>query len=205
MRNLNKVIKISCAEGANLEGALNDFVTAHRTTPHRTTGKSLCEMLFGRRIRTRIPELSILERYDSEARDRDLLLKQKGKEYADQHNSTRSPDIRINDKVLLQQKKTSKTSTNFEHSPYKIVDVKGSQVTIESNEGVHYKRNSSHLRKFEDPTCVSTDASEDKITEEDQTGELQHPSPTREVKEPEEELRRSARVNKGKPPERLDL
>ena len=202
MRNLNKAIQIAYAEGAgDLEHGLNEFVTAYRTTPHCTTGKSPDEMLFGRRIHTRIPDLSTLERYDGEARDRDLLLKQRGKEYADCKAHAKVPDIRINDKVLLQQKKTSKTMTNFEHTPYDVVDVKGSQITIKSDEGVCYRRNSSHLRKFEEPTSI--DESDDMGVKETKSGEPQRSTEPSDTEEVEVELRRSARCNKGTPPDRL--
>lgn len=200
MRCLNKVIKISYAEGSSLQDELKSFVTAHRTTPHITTGKSPCEMLFGRRIRTRIPELITLERYDGEARDRDTIVKQKGKEYADHKAHAKVPDIKVDDKVLLQQRKTSKITTNFEHKPYEVVDVKGSQVTIKSDEGVCYKRNSSHLRKFEE--LPSTDEKDDKSVTDNQPCELQQPTPVSDSENAE--LRRSSRSNKGKPPERLE-
>ena len=67
------------------------------------------------------------------------------KEYADDKKYAIYPDLKVNDKVLLQQRKT----TMYEHDPYEIVDVNGSQVMIKSGEGVCYKRNSSHVRKFE--------------------------------------------------------
>jgi hypothetical protein len=150
MRNLNKVIKISCAQGENLEEELNKFLTAYRTTPHGTIGKAPDEMLFKRRLRTKIPELVPFDKCDEEVRDRDAVLKQKGKEYADDKENAKYPDLKVNDKVLLQQRKTCKTTTMYEHDPYEIVDVNGSQVTIKSGEGVCYKRNSSHVRKFEE-------------------------------------------------------
>ena len=78
MRNLNKVIKISYAQGGNLEEELKKFLTAYRTTPHGTTGKAPDEMLFKRRLRTKIPELVPFDKCDEEVRDRDAVLKQKG-------------------------------------------------------------------------------------------------------------------------------
>ncbi|CAB4040886.1 Hypothetical predicted protein, partial [Paramuricea clavata] len=102
-----------------------------------------------------IPELVPFDKCDEEVRDRDAVLKQKGKEYADDKKNAKYPDLKVNDKVLLQQHKTCKTTTMYEHDPYEIVDVNGSQVTIKSGEGVCYKRNSSHVRKFEESDLPS--------------------------------------------------
>lgn len=45
IRNLNEVIIIAYAQGANLEEELNNFLTAYCTT-HSTTGKAPDEMLY---------------------------------------------------------------------------------------------------------------------------------------------------------------
>ena len=132
---------------SEFEEELNKFLTAYRTTPHGTTGKAPDEMLFKRRLRTKIPELVPFDKCDEEVRDRDAVLKQKGKEYADDKKNAKYPDLKVNDKVLLQQRKTCKTTTMYEHDPYGIVDVNGSQVKIKSGEGVCYKYNSSHVRR----------------------------------------------------------
>ncbi|CAB4031679.1 Transposon Tf2-9 poly [Paramuricea clavata] len=77
MRNLNKVIKISYAQGGNLEEELNKFLTAYHTTPHGTTGKAPDEMLFKRRLRTKIPELVPFDKCDEEVCDRDAVSNRK--------------------------------------------------------------------------------------------------------------------------------
>ncbi|CAB3989583.1 Hypothetical predicted protein [Paramuricea clavata] len=107
MRNPNKVIKISYAQGGNLEEELNKFLTAYHTTPHGTTGKAPDEMLFKRCLRTKIPELVPFDKCDEE----------KGKEYADDKKNAKYPDLKVNDKVLLQQRKACKTTTMYEHDP----------------------------------------------------------------------------------------
>lgn len=89
MRNLNKVIKIAYAQKADLEEEINKFLTAYRTTPHSTTGKAPDEMLFKTRLRTKLPGLIAYDKCDEEARDRDTILKQKGKEYADKKNNAK--------------------------------------------------------------------------------------------------------------------
>ena len=122
---------------SEFEEELNKFLTAYRTTPHGTTGKAPDEMLFKRHLRTKIPELVPFDKCYEEVCDRDAVLKQ-------MQNIMTS---KVNDKVLLQQRKTCKTTTMYEHDPYGIVDVNGSQVKIKSGEGVCYKYNSSHVRR----------------------------------------------------------
>ena len=51
---------------------------AYRTTPHATTGVSPADMLYGRKVRTKLPEIREVE-LDSEVRDRDNEMKIRGK------------------------------------------------------------------------------------------------------------------------------
>jgi len=57
----------------------------YNVTPHGTTGSAPTELMFNRVIRDKIPGVQDLmgENSDSVKRDRDLVNKQKGKEYAD--------------------------------------------------------------------------------------------------------------------------
>jgi hypothetical protein len=142
------------------------------------------------------------DKCDEEVRDRDAVLKQKGKEYADDKKNAKYPDLKVNDKVLLQQRKTCKTTTMYEHDPYEIVDVNGSQVTIKSGEGVCYKRNSSHVRKFEESDLPSGNE------HIDESEHFKEPDTNEQVIDNSlvvVEPRRSSRSTKGRAPERLDL
>ncbi len=122
MRNLNKSIRIAYAQGANLEEEVNKFLTAYRTAPHCTTGKAPDEMLFKRSIRTKIAKLAPSDRLDEDVLNKDARITQKGKEYGDDKRNARSSNLKINDKVLLQQKESCKTMTTYEHDPYDIVN-----------------------------------------------------------------------------------
>ena len=54
-------------------------------------------MLFKRRLRTKLPGVIAYDRCDEEARDRDTILKQKGKEYADEKNNAKQSDLKVYD------------------------------------------------------------------------------------------------------------
>ena len=50
--------------------------------------------------------------------------------------------------MLVEQQLRSKTDTPFNATPFTLVSKRSNSCTIESNEGVQYKRNSTHVKKF---------------------------------------------------------
>ena len=157
-------------------------------------------MLFKRRLRPKVTELVPGDRLNEDARDKDAKMKQKGKEYGDDKRGARNSQLKVNDRVLLRQKKSCKTTTTHEHDSYEIVNVNGSQVTVKSGEGVVYKRNSSHVRKFEEPSPQLEQETTDRVdpenskSQESQTSRLN--SEERDVGQSadfRDEVRRSSR------------
>lgn len=55
----------------------------YHSTNHSTTGKSPAELMFGRRIRNKLPHVPLYRLDDEETRENDMVHKEKGKEYAD--------------------------------------------------------------------------------------------------------------------------
>ena len=77
-RHLLKVIKIIKAQGENLQSGLNKYLMAHRTTPHSTTGVSPVELMYGRKVRTNVPELSeISSNLEVQYGDNEMIQKYK--------------------------------------------------------------------------------------------------------------------------------
>ena len=68
--------------------------------------------------------------------------------YTDPRRNTQKNDIQERDLVLIKQKKTDKLSTNFNPNPMKIVSKGRNGVLKESLEGVQYRRNVTHLKKY---------------------------------------------------------
>ena len=96
------MLKIAQEEGKRWKDELNKFLLAYRTTPHSTTGMTPASLMFGRELKTKLPELrpnkSML---DESFRDRDWKHKLSSKFYADkQRNATFNPVV-PGDKVLL--------------------------------------------------------------------------------------------------------
>ena len=147
-RSLLKRIKIAQIEKRNWKEELGSFLIMYRTTPHSTTGVSPAELLFRRKLRTRIPGIEEFPVDDQEVRDRDSEAKEKGKLYADEKRCARESDVKEGDKVLLRQDRKNKLTPTFRPEPYHVLDKTGNSVVVESPDGVQYKRNSTHVKKF---------------------------------------------------------
>jgi hypothetical protein len=107
------------------------------------------ELMFRRKLRTKLPELRENVRLDEEMRDKDREKKKKMKGYADKRNAKES-NLSEGDKVLLRQQRINKWTTEFESQPYQVIDKHGNSVLVESPEGVQYKRNTTHVKPFQE-------------------------------------------------------
>ncbi|CAG2215593.1 unnamed protein product [Mytilus edulis] len=170
-RSIMKRVKIAQAEGRDWKLELNKFLIMYRSTAHSTTGVSPSELLFGRKIRTKLPELIDYNINDFEVRDRDAEQKEKGKIYADKRRGACESDIRVDDQVLVRQDRGNKMSTPFVPSPFKVVEKIGNSVLVESDQGVQYRRNVTHLKKFierenNDLSCSQSDANKNVVNTE---------------------------------------
>ena len=106
-RSILRRLRIAQAEGRNRKSEMDNFLMMYRSTPHFTTGVSPAELLFRRRIRTKLPHLQEFS-IEDEVRDRDSERKAKGKVYAYCQRNARESEIREGDKALLRQEKENK-------------------------------------------------------------------------------------------------
>ena len=81
MKVCQKVWHTSLVEGKNPRAEINKTLQLYRSTPHPTTGYAPAELLFGRKIRTRLPYLPDSKKRDgiSAAIARDEVQKKKQK------------------------------------------------------------------------------------------------------------------------------
>lgn len=107
-RNLLKSLKAAEAEGKKWKDKLDKFLLAYKTTPHNSTGATPAFLMFGRELKTKLPELrpnkSVL---DESTRDRDWNQKLAGKMYRDKQRHAVDNPITPEDKVLLKNTKQS--------------------------------------------------------------------------------------------------
>jgi len=137
---------------------------ASRALPHATTGKSRAELLFGRKMRTKLPD--IVERpyeENQEVRDRDHENKAKAKLYADNKRNAQHSDIALGDTVLVKQDKQNKLTTSFNERPFTVVSKNGNSVVVQSPTGEQYSRNTTFVKKFHEPTVVPETAASDAV------------------------------------------
>ena len=129
-RSLPKSLQIANLEGKNWRTELVTWLAAYRSTPQAATGATPFYLMFGREMRTKLPELrrETVEVPREEVRDRDWSNKLKGKAYADARRGATSKFIRIGDTVLLKAEKSKEFSTNFRPSPFKVVQKTGTEV-----------------------------------------------------------------------------
>mgnify|MGYP001794878679 FL=1 len=149
-RSLMRRIQMAHSNGEDYESLVMKWLFAHRNTPHSITGKSPSEMLFGRKVRTKLPGIqSVFD--DIETRDRDTEVKHKmvaerNRKY--ESGSGANNSIEIGSSVLVKRDNPSKCQTPFHENPFTVVNIRGSQVTVKSLAGRLFKRNISHIRPY---------------------------------------------------------
>jgi hypothetical protein len=112
-RSLLKRMQIARVEGQDWRKAVQTYLIAYRNTPHPTTGMCPAELMFRRKLRTKLPELRENVRLDEEMRDKDREKQAKIKGYAKESNLSEG------DNVLLRQQRINKWTTAFESQPYR--------------------------------------------------------------------------------------
>lgn len=157
-RSIVKRLKISQeTSGSDWQWDLRTFILMHNSTPHSTTGTAPSILMFGRKLKDKLPGLLIhSSKILEEVQDRDRVQKMKGAEYADRRRRAEPSDIKEGDVVVTKRvQKDNKLSTSFDPEEYIVLSRSGSDVTLKSKEGgrvIH--RNVSHLKKLvSDENC----------------------------------------------------
>lgn len=147
-KSLVKRIIISVNLGRNIQEDLDQYIFTHRTTPHSSTGVAPLELFSRRKIRDKLPSVSQLKiplDTSESVRDRDSLMKQKGKEYADKKYGYKKCDLVPGDKVLMRRSQRTKwQSPNFDKE-FTVVEKKGPALTIVAKDGTRFIRDASKL------------------------------------------------------------
>ena len=179
-RSLLKSLQIAHLEKKNLRTELVTWLTAYRSTPQVTTGTTPFSLMFGREMRSKLPELrrETVDVSREETRDKDWSNRLKGKTYADDKRGAVPKSIRVGDAVLLKAEKSNKLSSNFHQSLFKIVQKTGSEVTVRNDVGVEFKRNTAFVKKYNEPESAYASVTGDGGYSADREGDKQEPGPT---------------------------
>ena len=101
---LVKMIHTATIEGEDPTKAVNRYLAQYKASPHKTTGKSPFELMFGRKKRTKLPEKRGREEEDGDTRKKHDEARLKQKEYVDRKKGTKEKELKVGDKILLPEK-----------------------------------------------------------------------------------------------------
>lgn len=131
----NRSIIISQNTHKDWQKELQDYLMMYRSTPHSTTLKTPTELMFGRTIIDKLPQITdnLSFVFDEETRDRDRTKKQQGKEYADEKRRAIENTIAVGDTVWLKNLvNTNKLTAPFEPIAFKVINRSGSEMLVEN-------------------------------------------------------------------------
>ena len=118
------------AEGRDWKKDLYRFMLNYRATPHCTIGIAPSELLFNRKIQTKLLQIEIdttLPDTHPNIEEMDKQAKEKMKEHADRRVRAQVSDLKIGETVLLHQRKKNKFSTKFDPSLFQVTKKKKEQ------------------------------------------------------------------------------
>ena len=127
---------------------LHDVALNYLATPHPTTGISPATALFGRAIRTRLPELSVTVP-DESMRQRDDFMKDKMRKYADSRLGDHRQYLDVGDKVLIPNRRKGTIEPRYSTEPHEVVHIKGSMITAKRGDR-SLTRNVSFFKRIPD-------------------------------------------------------
>ena len=107
---------------------------ADRASAQVTSGPSPFSLMFGREVRTKLPELSreTVDLVREGVHERDWSSKLKGKVYVEEMRGAVSKSIELSDEVLLRAEKSNKLSSNFCSSLFEVIRKTGVRLLSET-------------------------------------------------------------------------
>ncbi|XP_055615386.1 uncharacterized protein K02A2.6-like [Toxorhynchites rutilus septentrionalis] len=167
-RNILNILRIAELNQSDWKKDLEEYNYVYALTSHPATGYSPAEILFGRKFRDWIPQLSHSSQgLNDEVRDNDRRYKFKSKVHYDAVKRTKESNLRIDDRVLMKNlNPANKLTPTFHSEPARVVQKQGNSIVVETPAGQRYRRNSSHLKKLQTQECTETDHAEEDDVEE---------------------------------------
>ena len=132
MASLVKLTHASIAEKKDPKEEISKFLLNYRNTTHSSTGATPSKLMMNRVIRTKLPSLHQVpnSKEHQRVKEKDREAKVKQKRYADKHRRAKEKEIKIGDKVLIKQTKTT-IHPPFDPEPFTVTSVTRSKVKAE--------------------------------------------------------------------------
>jgi hypothetical protein len=167
-KNLKRLIQRSYISGVDWRAELNSFLRSYRNTPHSATKVAPAQLIFNNCNSSKLPITFILDSSRSdlvkEARNNDIESKQRIKSYLDIKRGAKEHDLKVNDKVLLDQtygkRLVNKYVPRWSKEIWIVKSVKGSMITAESGDR-SITRNAIHFKKA--PSSMLSEESYDEV------------------------------------------
>ena len=151
---LLKIIRVAQLQCKNWKREVQDFLFHYRSTPHTVTSLSPAELLMGRKLRGKLPQVQSPRDQATEA-EWQILLREKyarrklrEKEYADSKRHAATSDKAEGNLGLLRQNRENKLLPTFKPEPYRVLEKNGNVVVIENYAGQSKMRHAGHMKKF---------------------------------------------------------
>ena len=133
---LAKMVHTAVAEKKDPRRVIDRYLMAYRAAPHKTTGLSPYEMMFGQKMKTKLPQ-NLPKKKDSdreeEARAKHDEKKRQQKKTFDGKQKAKEKKLTKGDEVLIQQQKTSVKSP-WDQEGFEVKEVKGSKLILQRGE-----------------------------------------------------------------------
>ena len=170
-KTLGRFIKTCTAEGRKWQNEIHKFLLNYRNTPHCTTTIAPAVLLMNRTLRSKLPHISRESEKFKEAEKANAKNKIRNEKYYNKKNMKIS-QVKKGDWVLVRQRKKNKLSTNFNASPMRVKEVKGSAVILDNDKDTVRNINDVKIvpgyNNESDDSCVPWSEEEsDDITSED--------------------------------------
>ena len=122
-----------------------------KTLPHSITGRSPAELLFNRKLQTKLPQIFTFKECDDlkDMREHHDKKRLQQKKYFDIHKRAKPKNIAVGDKVFIWQNRTT-LKPPFDSSPYTVTEVNGNRVLAQRHDGSAKIRDKNHLKKLKD-------------------------------------------------------
>ena len=175
MKPLTKCLQTAAIENKDWKQELQKFLFIYRATPHCTTKIPPATALFGRNIRTKLPQQEVsvnMRLVNKQINEADAETKLKSKNYADKRRGAKQLNFTVGDQVLVRQRKRNKLTSRFIPKPYEITDIKGTMITARRKDH-QITRNCSHFKLFtgNSNSGFSQSDSESDVSVEDAVGQ----------------------------------
>ena len=129
---LVKIIHTAMIEKKDPKKKVQEYLAQYKAAPHKTTGRSPFEIMFNRKMKTKLPQIKKKKEseMDKEIREKHDREKDKQKSYADKKRRNEEKEVKEGDKVLIKRTKTT-TKSPWDPEAYKVKEVKGDRLKLE--------------------------------------------------------------------------